>query len=81
MKISKMTPEELVAAEKCANVVRKNYEDKIIMYRGIDYDSGLTETEKKTYSELSQKLARVNAIRLKIISEMETRLLSIDKDD
>ena len=76
-KIEKMSLEELVAGEKAASTVRRAYEDKMIMYRGADYDM-MQGKEREEYSELSQKLAQVNAIRLKIIGEMESRLLDIE---
>lgn len=72
-----MTIEELVAGEKAATVVRRYYEDRINMFRGIDIDS-ITETERTEVSEMSQKLAFINSIRLKIIKEMETRLTGIE---
>lgn len=67
-----MTMEELVAAEKAATTVRRSYEDKMILYRGIDYNNIPADD-----LELSQKLSQVNAIRLGIIKEMEERLLSL----
>lgn len=73
--------QELVAAENAANVVRKNYEDKIIMYRGVDYGEQMTEREKKEYSELAQKLSLINGVRLKVLGEMERKLLDIDSND
>lgn len=79
-KIKSLKFEELVAAVNAANAVRKNYEDKVIMYRGIDYTS-MTESEKIEQAELSKKLAQVNAVRLKIIAEMEKKLLNLECDD
>ena len=79
-KIKSLKFVELEAAEKCASAVRKNYEDKVIMYRGIDYNA-LNENEKKEQSELSKKLAQVNAVRLNILTEMEKKLLSLEYDD
>ena len=38
-KIGEMTLEELVAGEKAAATVRRIYEDKMVMYRGINYES------------------------------------------
>lgn len=73
--------QELVAAENAANVVRKNYEDKIIMYRGVDYGEQMTEKEKKEYSELAQKLSLINGVRLKVLAEMERKLLDIESND
>ena len=73
--------QELVAAENAANVVRKNYEDKIIMYRGVDYGEQMTEREKKEYSELAQNLSLINGVRLKVLGEMERKLLDIDSND
>ena len=75
-KIKSLNFEELVAAEKAANAVRKNYEDKVMMYRGADYNS-LTENEKKNMTESSQKLGQINAIRLRILNEMEKKLLIV----
>lgn len=72
MKIKEMTMEELVAAEKAATIVRRSYEDKMILYRGIDYNNIPADD-----LELSQKLSQVNAIRLGIIKEMEERLISL----
>ena len=72
MKLQEMTMEELVAAEKAATTVRRSYEDKMILYRGIDYNNIPADD-----LELSQKLSQVNAIRLGIIKEMEERLLSL----
>ena len=72
--------EELVAAEKAATSARRTYEDKMVMYRGIDYNN-LTEREKTELEESSQKLGMLNAVRLKIINEMEKRLLNLDCDD
>ena len=80
IKIKSLNFEELVAAEKAANAVRKNYEDKIVMYRGIDYDVQMTEKQRNEYTELSQKLSLVNGIRLKVLAEMERKLLDIYDD-
>lgn len=79
-KIKALTFEELVAAEQAANSVRKNYEDKTVMYRGIDYNS-LTENEKKDMAECSQKLGQVNAVRLRLLNEMEKKLLNLDGNE
>jgi len=76
-KIDKMTLEELVAGEKAAATVRRIYEDKMVMYRGIDYDS-MNDRERTEYTEMSQKLGQINAVRLRIINEMEARLLDIE---
>ena len=76
-KIDKMTLEELVAGEKAAATVRRIYEDKMVMYRGIDYDS-MNDRERTEYAEMSQKLGQINAVRLRIINEMEARLLDIE---
>jgi hypothetical protein len=76
-KIDKMTLEELVAGEKAASTVRKIYEDKLMMYRGVDYDN-MYDREKEEYTEMSQKLGKMSAIRLRIINEMEARLLDIE---
>ena len=76
-KIDKMTLEELVAGEKAASTVRRIYEDKMVMYRGVDYDN-MSNSEMEEYAEMSQKLSQINAVRLRIINEMETRLLDIE---
>lgn len=76
-KIDKMTLEELVAGEKAASTIRKIYEDKLMMYRGVDYDN-MYDREKEEYTEMSQKLGKMSAIRLRIINEMEARLLDIE---
>ena len=80
IRIKSLNFEELVAAERAASAVRKYYEDKVIMYRGIDYNT-MTENEKKEATEFSQKLGQINAVRLKIIAEMERKLLTIECDD
>ena len=77
-KIDEMTLEELVAGEKAAAIVRRIYEDKMVMYRGIDYDS-MSDKEMQEYIEMSQKLGQINSVRLRIINEMETRLLNIEQ--
>ena len=64
--------EELVAAEKAASVVRRAYEDKVMMMRGYG-------EQGDEMAELSKKLSLVNATRLKIINEMEKRLLEIEQ--
>jgi len=79
-KIKGLNFEQLVAAEKAANAVRKNYEDKVAMSRGIDYDSQ-NEKQQKEYAELSRRLSLVNAVRLKILNEMEKKLLNLGYDD
>ena len=79
-KIKGLSFEQLVAAEKAANAVRKNYEDKVAMSRGIDYGNQ-SEKQQKEYAELSKRLSLVNAIRLKILNEMEKKLLNLDYDD
>ena len=75
--VKNLSFEQLVAAEKAANVVRKNYEDKVAMCRGIDY---MEQNEKlqNEYTEYSQKLSMINFIRLKILDEMENKLLNLD---
>ena len=80
MRADKITMEELVAYEKATNVVGKNYEDKIMMYRGFNTTSP-EENEKKDkeLTKISQSLARINSIRFLILREMEKRLL-IDLD-
>ena len=79
-KIKTLNLEELVAAEKAANAVRKNYEDKIVMYRGIDYNT-LTESEQADMKRSSQKIGQINAVRLKVLVEMEKKLLNLDCND
>ena len=74
--IGEMTLEELVAGEKAAATVRRIYEDKMVMYRGVDYES-MSDKEMQEYIEMSQKLGQINSVRLRIINEMETRLLNI----
>lgn len=74
--IGEMTLEELVAGEKAAATVRRIYEDKMVMYRGVDYES-MSDKEMQEYIEMSQKLGQINSVRLRIINEMETRLLDI----
>lgn len=76
-KIEKMSLEELVAGEKAASTVRKFYEDKMVIYRGIDHDT-MNGRERQEYTEMSQRFGQINAIRLKIINEIETRLLEIE---
>ena len=79
-KIKGLSFEQLVAAEKAANAVRKNYEDKVAMSRGIDYGNQ-SEKQQKEYAELSQRLSFVNSVRLRILNEMEKKLLNLDYDD
>ena len=70
---------ELVAAEQASNVVRKNYEDKVAMNR---YNFNAPETEKeKENRELSQKLSMVNAVRIKLLAEMENKLLALEDNE
>ena len=77
MKIKNTSMRELVAYENAANVVRKNYEDMMVMYRGVDYNN-MNENEALEYTEFSQKLSRINSIRLNLLKEMEARLLDIE---
>ena len=77
MKLGEMTLEELVAGEKAAATARRAYEDKMMTYRGLDYNS-LSETAMNEYDEASKKLRQLNAVRHKIINEMEARLLDIE---
>ena len=53
IKIKSLKFEELVAAEKASNTVRKSYEDKIVMYRGIDYNT-LTKNEQADMKDSAQ---------------------------
>lgn len=70
---------ELVAAEQASNAVRKNYEDKVAMNR---YNFNAPETAKdKEYRELSQKLSMVNAVRIKLLAEMENKLLALEDNE
>ena len=79
MGIKNMNFIELVAAEQAANAVRKNYEDKVAMNR---YYFNATETVKdKEYRELSQKLSMVNAVRIKLLAEMENKLLALEDNE
>ena len=81
MKGKSLNLEELVAAEKAANAVRKNYEDKIMMYRGFNATSQAENEKKdKELAEASQKLGIINAIRLKVLAEMERKLLDTCDD-
>ena len=80
IKIKSLKFEELVAAEKASNTVRKSYEDKIVMYRGIDYNT-LTKNEQADMKDSAQKLGQINSVRLKILSEMEKKLLNLECDD
>ncbi len=74
MKAKGLKMRELVAYENAANSVRKNYENALELSRGVDYNK-MNEEEAKTFTELSQKLTRVNAVRLSILREMERRLV------
>ena len=74
-----MTINELVDAEKAATIVRRIYEDKGAVYNGKGYND-MPSAEKERYVQISQKLSKINSIRIKIINEMEERLMSI-KDE
>ena len=76
-KLKQMTIEELVAAEMAASVVRRTYEDKCMIYRGINLEEGSEDFLK--CQELNNKLTTFNGIRHSIITEMEKRLLSISQ--
>jgi hypothetical protein len=78
MEIKNMNFMQLVAAEQAANAVRKNYEDKVAMNR-CNFNVPQT-TQDEVYRELSQKLSMVNAVRIKLLAEMENKLLAL-KDD
>lgn len=79
MEIKNMNFIELVAAEQAANAVRKNYEDKVAINR---YNFNTSQTvQDKEYRELSQKLSMVNAVRIKILAEMEKKLLALEDDE
>ena len=81
MKLSEMTIDELVAAEKAAISIRKLYEDKLAIFRASAYYPTEGTKDFNEYQELSKKLALSNSTRLKIISEMEKRLAEIETDD
>lgn len=76
MEIKNMNFIELVAAEQAANAVRKNYEDKVAINRCNFIASQTTKDEE--YRELSQKLSMVNAVRIKLLAEMENKLLALE---
>lgn len=83
--ISDMNFEELVAAEKAASTVRKSYEDRLAIARQqTNFDSfyrPMNENEAKQATELKElsvKLGMVNAVRMKILNEMEYKLLKLD---
>ena len=78
--LDKMSLEELCAAEQAAAIVRKHYEDKSATYRGVSYSDIENDKDYDTYKELSAKLAYFNAFRLKIIREMEDRLIQINEN-
>ena len=79
MEIKSMNFIELVAAEQASNAVRKNYEDKVAMNR---YNFNAPETvQDKEYRELSQKLSMVNAVRIKLLAEMENKLLALEDNE
>ena len=79
MEIKNMNFMELVAAEQASNAVRKNYEDKVAMNR---YNFNAPETVKdKENRELSQKLSMVNAVRIKLLAEMENKLLALEDNE
>lgn len=77
MEIKSLNFTELVAAEKAANVVRKNYEDKAVTYNTGNYGA-LSKEQQKEYLELSKNLSAINAVRIKILAEMENKLLDIE---
>lgn len=79
MEIKKMNFVELVAGEQAANAVRKNYEDKVAMNR-YSFNTSQTDQDKE-YRELSQKLSMVNAVRIKLLAEMENKLLALEDGD
>ena len=91
MKLQEMTMEELVAAEKATVIVRKKYEnekalgepDKLLDPTVVGFVLNTMESEEKRklferHKELSTKLARINAIHLAILQEMEERLITIE---
>ena len=66
---------DLVAAEQAATAVRKKYEDKSVAARSGLSDAMLTHSEE---IELSRKLMQFNSLKMKIIQEMEERLLTLE---
>ena len=77
MNINEMTLTELNAGLESATALRKHYEDKIVLYRGLEY---LTMRETTELDTMTQKLATINSVRLNLLAEIERRLLDIDFD-
>jgi hypothetical protein len=73
-KLDKMTMEELVASERAATTVRKHYEDKAQIFQG-NFDND------ERFLELNQKVTLLNGVRIKILNELERRLLNIEFND
>jgi hypothetical protein len=75
MNLKEMSIMDLVAAEQAATAVRKKYEDKSVAARSGLSDTMLTHPEE---IELSRKLMQFNSLKMKIIQEMEERLLTLE---
>lgn len=75
MNLKEMSIVDLVAAEQAATAVRKKYEDKSVAARSGLSDTMLTHSEE---IELSRKLMQFNSLKMKIIQEMEERLLTLE---
>ena len=74
MNINEMTMVELNAGLEAATALRKHYEDKIILYRGVR----LAASDNQELDTMNQKLAKVNSVRINLLAEIEDRLLDID---
>lgn len=75
MNLKEMSIVDLVAAEQAATTVRRKYEDKSVAARSGLSDTLLTHPEE---IELSRKLMQFNSLKMKIIQEMEERLLTLE---
>ena len=80
LKLKSMNMEQLVFTEKAANVVRKNIEDTLAVYHGINPEY-LSQREKEEYTKLSKRLSVANSVRLMVIREMEKNLSNIENDE
>ena len=80
LKLKTMDIEQLVLTEKAANVVRKNLEDALAMYHGVNPEF-LNHKEMEEYTGLSKRLSSVNSVRLSVLKEMEKRLSNIEIDE
>lgn len=76
-KLEKITLEELVAAEKAATIVRRNYEDKAAMFRDMPMQY-MKEKDIEAMNNATKNVATINAVRINILKEMEKRLLELD---